>query len=744
MSTPTTKNVVRELFLLSLLSLFFELLIIRWMSADLRAFTVFRTFPLIACFVGLGVGFALRQDNSYKLFIPATMLFAVCMAISDYTTICFWGFPSLANFQWQNLIGLVANPDWAYVIGFALFVVLLLMGPFAMNAAIGSRLGVLFNGLPPLKAYSWNILGAIAGSIIVPMLSLLGCPPWALLLFGAVAIAVMQWNQIPRKQALINAALVVALFPLVLLVPVQHSKPIYPELLNSETKHEVLWSPYQRLDLATFYDTGKSSKADAAPNPEVATDAVIHQEKAPSKELPFLGLEIGANRAFYQYFFSKYAFKSSLMTGEMLQVIQREYALAFQLNNPQNALIVGAGTGQNVSSGIEAGVKEIDAVEIDPKIIDIGKKHNPDYHLPQVHLICDDARHYFVNCKKKYDVIDFSTLDSHAVSGLGSSVRVDMYVYTMESMRSALNCLSDNGLFICSFSTAAPWTKDRLYATVKEAAGYEPLCLHGKFLPTIFILGKAVKDGTLASHPVLKAYAQEKPNVAGVRILTDDWPYLYVRTDVFDYPYLLVVGEIIALSVFGARRFLFSNRDFLNWQMFFLGAAFMLLELHAITFLSLLYGATWLTSAIVITSILLMILAANVAVIKCETFFSQHPMLPYAALLGAVALDFAVPADQLLAMGASGHVLAIVVSVLPLAFAAFVFANGFKEARNISGALGFNLFGAVMGGLLEYVSSYCGIRSLLVISFALYACSLLCWLMHRKAPHSRDSLQNFD
>ncbi|HEY9717013.1 MAG TPA: hypothetical protein V6C69_06075 [Trichormus sp.] len=730
------RQIVRELFILSCLSLFFELLIIRWMSSDMRAFTVFRTFPLITCFVGLGVGFALRRDDSYRLFIPATLVFAVSMAACNFTGICFWGFPSFGNFQWQNLVGLMSHPGWPYVITFALFVVLLLMGPFAMNAAIGSRLGVLFNQLAPLRAYSCNVFGAVVGSVLLPIISFFGCPPWVLLLIGSAAIVYLQRQSVSRMQNCVHIGLLIALVPLLMLLPEQHAKPLLQQLVDlTDTHHTVLWSPYQRLDLATFYEkpdqkagTGNGAGAQIDDKQKRA-NATAGSE---SLEEPFIGLEIGANRAFYQYFFSKYALNSSkLSQTSLLQNIKNEYNLPFTLNNPKNALIVGAGTGQNVSSAVEAGLTDVDAVEIDPKILDIGRQFNPDYHLPQVHLVCDDARHYFVNCQKKYDVIDFSTLDSHAVSGLGSSVRVDMYVYTAESMASALRLLSDNGILICSFATEAPWTKDRLYATLERAAGYPPLCLHGKFLATIYVLGKAVKDGSMAANPALHDYPQDKAPNGGGRILNDDWPYLYVRTDVVDYPYLLVVAEVIALSVFAARRFLFSNRDLLNWQMFFLGAAFMLLELHAITFLSLLYGATWLTSAIVITGILLMILVANTLVLKFNDFFSKNTHISYIGLLCAVILNYVVPAEQMLSMGAIGHVLATSMAVLPLAFAAFVFANAFKEAKNISGALAFNLFGAVIGGLLEYFSSYTGIKSVLIVSFLLYGCSMLCWFQRK-------------
>jgi len=45
-----------QLALWSLLSLFFELLMIRWISSEIRIFAYFKNFVLVACFLGFGLG----------------------------------------------------------------------------------------------------------------------------------------------------------------------------------------------------------------------------------------------------------------------------------------------------------------------------------------------------------------------------------------------------------------------------------------------------------------------------------------------------------------------------------------------------------------------------------------------------------------------------------------------------------------------------------------------------------------
>lgn len=721
----TKKRIITELVILSFLSLYIELLIIRWMSADMRAFTVFRTFPLITCFVGLGLGFALRKDDVFKHSLLAILLFCLTMIAANFFGVCLWGFPSLANFQWQNLVGLVSDPGWIYIFAFSLIVILLLAGPFAICVAIGGRLGVLFNQLPPLEAYCYNIGGAILGSLCFPVLCYMGWSPCQLLVPAALIIVFLSWTHCSQKLRVCNLFIALVLLPLCLITPEERAKPLIPELLKANCQRSTVWSPYQRIDLNVFFE-------DNDKNNDKGTHANASKQTNDPKQR-FLGLELGANRAFYQYFFSKDALDSNTLgTTALLKNIKSDYALAFSFNNPKSALIVGAGTGQNVCSALEAGVNEIDAVEIDPVILDIGKQFNPDYGNSKVRLICDDARHYFSHTNKKYDVINFSTLDSHAVSGLGSSVRVDAYIYTKESIEKALSLLNDNGIILCSFATVAPWTQERLTSTFKQAAGYEPLCLEGKMIGTVYILGKPVKDKTL-SLPKEYNLAKTPAVTGGNRYLTDDWPYLYVRSDIIDYPYLVVVAEIILLSVFAARRFLFSNQEVLLWQMFFLGAAFMTLELHAISFLSLLYGSTWVTSAIVIVGILVMILGANAMVIKFNKTFSRPPVIPYLVLFISILVSWCIPGNSFLSLGLAGYAISTFLTLLPMGLAAIVFACAFSRAKNISGALAFNLFGAVLGGLLEYLSNYWGIKSMMLVSMTLYALSAISAILdHRK------------
>jgi hypothetical protein len=161
----------------------------------------------------------------------------------------------------------------------------------------------------------------------------------------------------------------------------------------------------------------------------------------------------------------------------------------------------------------------------------------------------------------------------------------------------------------------------------------------------------------------------------------------------------------------------------LKWHFFFLGAGFMLLETQIVSRMALLFGTTWLVNAVVVGGILLLIVGANLLV-GC---IPQFPYLAaYVGIFLSLAVGFLVPMDRLFLMSIWLKIcLAILVLCLPVFFAGLVFIRSFAEAGFDSQALGSNLFGALVGGLLELLSGWTGIRSLLLVAALLYLASYL-------------------
>ena len=145
---------------------------------------------------------------------------------------------------------------------------------------------------------------------------------------------------------------------------------------------------------------------------------------------------------------------------------------------PKKILIVGSGTGNDTAYALERGVSHIDAVEIDPAIIHIGKKYHPQrpYQSKKVNVIQNDKE--FKITKNKYDLIVYGMLDSHSsLSGRGG-IRLDSYVYTVESFREARKTLTGDGYLSLSFNLSEAPLGLKIYAMLTEAFdGKEPLVI---------------------------------------------------------------------------------------------------------------------------------------------------------------------------------------------------------------------------------------------------------------------------
>src|SRR5258708_18534041 len=102
---------------------------------------------------------------------------------------------------------------------------------------------------------------------------------------------------------------------------------------------------------------------------------------------------------------------------------------------------------------------------------------------------------------------------------------------------------------------------------------------------------------------------------------------------------------MILLGVLGLAMvylFLPKGRLRLNNRMFFLGAAFLLLETKAVVQMALLFGSTWLVNSAVFFTVLVLILLANLYVVKMPFV---RLGLHYASLLIFLAATVLVPFD---------------------------------------------------------------------------------------------------
>ena len=695
-----------ELLVLSFLSLFLEVLLIRWIGVEIRIFAYFRNLTLISCFLGLGIGFSLKKFRPGILFSlvlililavlvhPRAELFGVSLrqipnflAFPDYNV---WYAPG------QATLGKMAA-------GYALLalVVVLLAG---VMIPLGRLLGEIFAASAHrLRDYSLNVAGSLAGTWAFTLLSLLSTPPaaWFLLAAGLMAALVR-----PRGKKTLAAA---GMLVLLLLLTTGRETP---DRLTQ-------WSPYQKLELLEEVNT--------------AQGPAIHWYR------------IDVNSVSYMLILDL----SPAMFERYPTVFRREeagyypYDLPYRFHPaPLRVLVAGAGGGNDVAAALRNGAREVDAVEIDPLIARLGLRYHRErpYSDPRVRLILDDARAFFHQTPRQYDLIIFALLDSHTLLSNFANINLDSYVYTLESLTEAKKHLAPGGVLALSFFAQEHhlWVGTKLYYLLEKAFGAPPLMLdnfgreqvHGTG-GILFLAGdpltlrrQILADPKLAGHVSQNRItpAELEKALAGgkLELPTDDWPYLYLKQRQIPNLYYLLILVLAGLML-AAIRWLFPAGRLGPSHFFLLGAGFMLVEVHSISKAALLFGSTWMVNVAIISAILVMILLANGIVLR---FQLQRMSFWYLGLFASLACSYLVPVDRLL-LGDywSRGLLAGALYALPLFFAGVIFASSIQRVRALEAAFAANLLGTTLGGMLESASFVWGMKAVVLIALGLYLAS---------------------
>ena len=153
-------------------------------------------------------------------------------------------------------------------------------------------------------------------------------------------------------------------------------------------------------------------------------------------------------------------------------------ALAYHLIEPPHVLVLGAGGGGDVLNALYHGAVSIDAVELNPQVLElVAKEHKdfaggiyaPDSSYPvQVHVA--EARGYVRATTKRYDLIQIALLDSVSASAAGTHALSESYLYTAEAFTDLYQHLTPRGIIsITRWLKTPPRDMIRLFATAVEA-----------------------------------------------------------------------------------------------------------------------------------------------------------------------------------------------------------------------------------------------------------------------------------
>jgi len=434
--------------------------------------------------------------------------------------------------------------------------------------------------------------------------------------------------------------------------------------------------------------------------------------------------KILANHAYFQNIFDLSARAQSMYPERKATATYYELPYTFK-PAPEDVLIVGSGTGNDVAAALRSGAQRVDAVEIDPLIIELGRRLHPEnpYADPRVRPIVDDARSFIRRTDQRYDLIVYGLLDSHSQLSNLSSVRLDSFVYTVESFREARARLKPGGLMVMTFCLSNYGQGRKLFEMIKEAFdGREPAVVDANYdFGVSYLIGDALPPAMQVTRGEVaaKVMAFESP----VDVSTDDWPFLYMAQRTYPVTYVAVIALLLVVSWWMVRQFLPWGLGRLQPVSFFLGAGFMLVETKSITELGLTLGNTWHVISVVIAGILMMAFLANSIIARRG---SVPVPVAYSLIAASLLLGLSVSGAALGGLPAAAAKLAMVVVLsAPMLFSGFAFSSELLRQRDVSSALSSNLLGAMLGGFLEYNSMYFGFRSLYVFALVLYGLAFL-------------------
>jgi hypothetical protein len=657
------KNV--QLVFLSFVGLFLELGLIRWLPAHIFSIGFFSNVVLIGSFLGLGTGFLLSgHRRSFEKYFP--LMYFLVIASTLLLGSVKVAIPSNAqtwlwSFYSENRVGRLFTVELSIPQVLALTYVITVL----VFIPLGQRIGRLMQQMEPLRGYSWNVLGSLIGVIAFGLISALGMPAFIWFAVSGAAYLVVAWRD---KRAYYGVAAIVAGVALVAAV-----------------EQNSTWSPYYSIN--TQMNNEEHSL-------EIFVNQLFHQKAVDFSQEPGL---------------------------------YEKYSIPYRWFRPEKVLVVGAGSGNDVAVALENGASYVDAVEIDPAIQRIGMENHP--HQPyadsRVHVHINDARSFMHSARERYDLIVFGTLDSHANFSITSSMRLDNYVYTLESMREALNLLSDRGAVVLLFSVPNKWMLARLLGTARAAfgEGNSWYSVYDGDLFNLMVVGGPGAKSLASTDQQFKNALKPVHFRADIIVPTDNWPYLYLEHKNIPQIYLTVIALLVVLSIGTVMTTSPLKYNNLDPIFFFLGCGFLLLEAKSVTTFSLLFGSTWLVNAVVFAAILVIATVANLVALRQ---WRLNPFILFAGLLASILCLYFIPVAPLLQLqGGVKIVIAGALVALPIFFSSMIFALKIREVRNVGLAMGSNLLGSVVGGFCEYSSMIWGLNSLYLLAICFYVAALL-------------------
>ena len=685
-SSLKKKELFLNVILAAGLSLFLELSIIRIHSSYLHFFSFFKNISLLSCFLGLGIGYALKKYKIYSLnwIFPLLTLQIIMLYFLNQTPVSNILINPIAE---RLTMGQDTARGFIHLLMIYGFVVFIFLFNAMCFIPIGHLISKLMSNIESLTAYGLNLIGSFFGIILFIILSFLLTPPiiW-------ISCSFILFLIILRKNIQNYFFSIICVFSLIIVLS-----------LDLKDKKETIYSPYQNITV---------ERLKSPLNPVILqTSHLFYQAMLNlSEKLTFNNTQQREGSIFGAHVNVKH---------------EREfYNLPYLIkkNLPDSILIVGSGSGNDVAAANRFDIKNIDAVEIDPIIADLGFKYHPEspYGNKNVNLEIDDARTFIKNSKNQYDIIVYGLLDSQSNLSSKGGIRLDSYVYTVEALAEAKDKLKNDGYIFISFFVQTPEIGYKIFKMLEKSFGVKPTVLKSKTNDRYIFI--AAKDNAEIQTDKLEYFKINddfnKENTYDIDLSTDDWPFLYMPSKVYPFSYLSIIIILSFSSIYFLNKLIKIRTNNFSISCFFLGAGFMLVETKGITEIAKIYGSTWIVVSVVIAAVLLMSFISNLIVMKK---IKISLLLTYTLLLVSLIFGYYLFTKSSVLMSSDiNKIIMPIILTLPILFSGIAFSKELLKLQSISQALSSNILGAMLGGFLEYNSMYFGFSNLYVLAGIIY------------------------